>query len=411
MIVTSAAEAIPLAGPSDSVARPGASDVTTELVNGARFEACVPDWEQLLAKVLTQNVFMDPAMVAAASLSFAEAPLLALLAWRSCDGVRRLVGAFSFSVGRPYHSLLPIRVINAPAYPQSYLASPVLDADHAEEVWRAFLDRMASEPQLPKIVALESAAADDRTMQALVDVLAARKAPPLTLESFRRPMLRSVADVKTYLAQAMSASTRKKLRQHRRALEKQGTLRSLKATSPEEIAPLLEDFLALESAGWKGRAGTALLSRPADAAFARKAVTALAAKGQATIYALQLDGQPLSMQIVLRNGDTAFTWKTAYDERFRDYSPGMLLFEDYTADLLADRSIACVDSCAHDEASYMAAWTERRRVVNVWIDVRHGASLQFRLLGALQRGYRTLRALAKEYYGGLRARGRLRREA
>ena len=52
------------------------------------------------------------------------------------------------------------------------------------------------------------------------------------------------------------------------------------------------------------------------------------------------------MQIVLRAGPTAFTWKTAYDEALRDFSPGMLLLEDYTAAFLADPSIATVDSCS-----------------------------------------------------------------
>ena len=51
------------------------------------------------------------------------------------------------------------------------------------------------------------------------------------------------------------------------------------------------------------------------------------------------------MQLVVRAGTAAFTWKTAYDERFRDFSPGMLLLEDYTAALLADERIAFADSC------------------------------------------------------------------
>ena len=39
----------------------------------------------------------------------------------------------------------------------------------------------------------------------------------------------------------------------------------------------------------------------------------------------------------MRAGAVAFTWKTAYDEQFHDFSPGMLLLEDYTAAFLADQ--------------------------------------------------------------------------
>ena len=115
----------------------------------------------------------------------------------------------------------------------------------------------------------------------------------------------------------------------------------------------------------------------------------------AWLHALYLDGQPVSMQIVMRAGAVAFTWKTAYDEQFQDFSPGMLLLEDYTAAFLADQSIAYVDSCSHDDSGYMAAWTERQTMADIWIDVRRGGSLTFRVLGGLQKRYRDARGAAK----------------
>jgi hypothetical protein len=78
----------------------------------------------------------------------------------------------------------------------------------------------------------------------------------------------------------------------------------------------------------------------------------------------------------------------------------MLLLEDYTAALLADPRIAAVDSCAFDANSYMGAWMDRRRVVDVWIGV--GASSRFLLAIQLQRAFLRLRAAAKTLY--LRAR-------
>ena len=105
---------------------------------------------------------------------------------------------------------------------------------------------------------------------------------------------------------------------------------------------------------------------------------------------------------MLRSGAAAFTWKTAYDEQFRDFSPGMLLLEDYTAAFLADKSIAYVDSCSLDDAGYMSAWTERQSVADLWIDARRGGSLEFGALSRLQRSYRDLRTAAKHAYLTLR---------
>ena len=57
------------------------------------------------------------------------------------------------------------------------------------------------------------------------------------------------------------------------------------------------------------------------------------------------------MQLVLR---AAFTWKTASDEKFSEFSPGILLLEDYTATFLGDTSIDFVDSCG---PSGSPSWT------------------------------------------------------
>jgi hypothetical protein len=127
-------------------------------------------------------------------------------------------------------------------------------------------------------------------------------------------------------------------------------------------------------------------------------VTTLARTGDASIYALELDERPISMQVVLRAGSAAYTWKTAYDETLGDFSPGMLLFEDYSQALLADPTIAFVDSCAFDDSGYMAAWTGRELVIDLWIDPRRGGSAVFSTITGLQRAYLPLRETVKQLY-------------
>jgi Acetyltransferase (GNAT) domain len=106
----------------------------------------------------------------------------------------------------------------------------------------------------------------------------------------------------------------------------------------------------------------------------------------------------VSLQLVLRAGPAAFTWKTAYDEAQHDFSPGMLLLEDYTAAFLADPGIARVDSCAYDETSFMGAWRERQAVATVWLDARREGSSAFAVLTRLQRAYLRARGAAKAAY-------------
>jgi CelD/BcsL family acetyltransferase involved in cellulose biosynthesis len=379
--------------------------LTVEIADAARLAELRASWIDLLARADVPNALMDPAMVQAAAEVFPEEQGQALLAWKpGAGGKRELVGIWAFCVGRPRQSAFPMRVLVMPPGPHRYLATPVIDRNCLDETLDAMLDALADGPKLPKIAALDAMNSDGPTMEALTRVLAARDSPPCILEQFLRPKLASRLDGKSYLEKALSNSTRKKLRQHRRRIAEKGALTAAIVTEPEAVRRALEDFMQMEASGWKGRQGTALLCDPGDAAFMRKAIVKMATLGSASIHALYLDQRPVSMQIVMRAGSAAFTWKTAYDEQFQDFSPGMLLLEDYTAAFLADTSISHVDSCAHDDSGYMSAWTERQAVADVWIDVRRGGSLAFRILCRLQKRYRDLRAVMKAAYLGLHGR-------
>lgn len=377
---------------------PRATDVAVEVASGARLAEVQADWEALAARADTPNVFMNPLLVKLAGETDPQRRHVALLAWLSHDGERRLAGVWAFSIGRPSQSMLPLDVLAAPAMPHGYLATPVIDRAALEPTLEAMLTAIANDPSLPNVVTLDAMTAEGATMQALVRVLAVRGSAPCVLARASRPMLASELDGKRYLEQALSASSRKKLRQYRRRLGEKGALGYRILTAPTDVERALEEFLALEAAGWKGRQGSALASNPADSAFTRAMIAALAARGEAAIHELTLDGKPISMQIVLRAGTTAFTWKTAYDETQSDFSPGTLLLEDYTTSFLADPGIARVDSCAYDETSFMGTWRERQAIATVWFDARPGGSAIFGFLTRLQSTFLRARGAAKTIY-------------
>lgn len=395
-------EAAPVSNAAGVRRRPvlarGSQDIVVEIADGERLAEIQPFWIALLERSDEPNVFMDPALVRAAADVYPTIKSVALLAWRKGNGRSELVGVWAFAVGSARHSALPVRILTAPPFVHGYAATPVIDRSCLDETLDAFLDWIAADEHLPKIVALEAMATDGPTMKALTRVLAARGKAPRILDRARRPKLQSGLDGKSYLEKAISSSSRKKLRQHRRRLSERGELSSVIVREPQAVRDALEDFLQMEASGWKGRQGTALICNNADAAFARTAIAALAEQGRASIHALTLDQRPVSMQIVLRAGPAAFTWKIAYDETLHDFSPGMLLLEDYTAAFLNDPTIAFVNSCAHDDRSFMSVWTEREEIANLWIDARRGGSVSFELLWRLQKSYCGLRAMVKNAY-------------
>jgi CelD/BcsL family acetyltransferase involved in cellulose biosynthesis len=384
--------------PAAAVPRPAPMHVAVEIAGAARLAEVDAAWADLLTRADAPNVFMDPALVRIADETEPQARHRALLAWKGIDGKRQLVGVWAFAIGRARRSVLPVRVLSAPSHIHGHLSTPVIDRNYLDETLDAILDCIVADPQMPKIVALDTMGQDRPTYDALVRVLGKRNSAPCLFEQSQRPKLASTLDGKAYLEKSLSGSTRKKLRQHRRRLAEQGALTFVIASEPQAVRRALEEFLTLEAAGWKGRQGTALQSKAANAAFMLGAVGALAKQGRASVHSLYLDGKPVSMQIVARAGAAAFTWKTTYDETFRDFSPGMLLLEDYTAAFLADKSIAFVDSCSFDDTGFMSAWTERQPIADLWFDARRGGSVAFRALSHGQKTYRDLRHAAKRTY-------------
>ena len=390
--------ALPAANMPLDQSRAGEATVTVERADGARLAEIESDWRDLVARTCEPNVFMAPAMLRSAERHCASGGIVSLLAWQRGSDRNKLVGIWAFAVAAPAQSPLPCKVLCAPAVPHGYLGTPVLDEAFATETLGAILDFIAGDRSLPKIIALDPVAADGRAMNALGRVLRARGTAPYAVAVGERPVLQSDLEVKQYFERALSSASRKKLRQHRRRLEEKGALAVMRVDTPDSVVKAFDEFLALEAAGWKGRRGSALACAPADAQFAKDMVAALARRGEAAIYALSLAGKPISMQVVLRSGAIAYTWKTAYDETYADFSPGMLLLEEYTKAFLTDKTIARVDSCAYDTSSFMAAWSERQAIAQVWIDARRGGTLAFVTLSRLQRAYLRLRAAAKDLH-------------
>lgn len=369
--------------------------VFVEIVRGKPPAELDRHWHDLLERADEPNVFMHPRVIRAAG---SDRRIVTLIAWETSGRERRLSGLWAFSIGKPHLSLIPVTALCAPATDHAYLSAPVIDRDLLEIVLHAMLDAVAAAPDLPKFVALESMSGAGATYQALLRVLVRRDSRSCHLDAKPRPILMPAGNTASYMQAAFSSSSRKKLRRHRRRLGELGQLQTTFVQAASDVRPAFEAFLALEMKGWKGQRGTAILNNPNEAAFARNLVAALAQAGDAFIYALALDGRPVGMQVVLRAGATVYTWKTAYDEALSDFSPGMLLFEDYSKAFLADPSIVFADSCAFDDSGYMAAWTERKLMIDLWLDARRGGSALFAAVAGLQRSYLPFRDAAKQTY-------------
>jgi CelD/BcsL family acetyltransferase involved in cellulose biosynthesis len=124
----------------------------------------------------------------------------------------------------------------------------------------------------------------------------------------------------------LTARRRSDLRRARRRAEALGDVVSeIHIPDPAQVGPLMQEALAVEAAGWKAAAGTALVHDPVRRAFFERYATAIAAEGALRIAFLRIGGDTAAMQLAVVHADALWLLKIGYDERFARCSPGTLL--------------------------------------------------------------------------------------
>jgi CelD/BcsL family acetyltransferase involved in cellulose biosynthesis len=290
----------------------------------------------------------------------------ALGAWRDASSLIGLVPVIS--MWRAYKIPLPALVS---ADPYGTLCTPLLDRDMAEEAVTGILQkarRAGAHALIFRATSLDGAA-----MKAFTDVLHRSGTQLVVLQSHVRACLDTTGDADDVLREALGAKKLKELRRQRNRLAEHGPVHFDVARTPAEMATAVETFLTLEASGWKGRRGTALSQDDGDAAFVRRATSALAETGQCEIVTLRTGETPVAAAIVLRHQDRAFYFKLGVDERFAKFSPGVQLTLELTRYLCADPAISMVDStAAPDHPMINPIWRGRLAIGDVLIPLRRG---------------------------------------
>ena len=339
-------------------------------------------WDDLVRRA-SSNVFMNPAALLAACET-RVANIKMLLAWEQGAGAPRLAGLWAVRL-RKVAPFWPMLIEPLP-YEYAFLSNPVVDPAAVNEVMPAFLTAIEQNRSLPRVISLHSFDAECPSYAAMQRELNARGIKPLMLGQGVRPFVNKEFGVKR------SGSTRKKLRQDWNRLTAIGAVDVVNDKTAGGAKAGFETFLALEQASWKGAEGTALLSNPSAAAFTRRLLQNLADNGSASVALLRVDGEAIAAQVVMYCGTTAYTWKTAFSTNYAKYSPGALLVDKITDQLLSGPEIEAINSCAA-EASFMGQlWAGRRTMVDMLFDLGPGKSLGYRLEAGRQLGYRQLRS-------------------
>jgi CelD/BcsL family acetyltransferase involved in cellulose biosynthesis len=327
-------------------------------------------WRDLVSRA-APNVFLDPDILGAVEeTDFAETIALA------AHADDKLVGFWALELLKT--TPLGPTILSAPAYDYAFVSSPILDPGYADETMAAFFRAIANEPSLPQVMRLRYLDGEYESFRALSVASAAN--PHLTLSTRERAFATREQGVKK------SGSTRKKLRQMWKRLAGEGEVTLDNRRDMRTAIDTFEAFLTMEQRSWKGDHGTALLSREKDARFARQTFANLARAGNASVACLRVNDRAIAMQVLLYCGATAYAWKTAYDQAWERFSPGTLLIDRISEELLSG-DFDAIESCSPDSSFTSTLWEGRRKTVDMIIDLGTHASPTFALVATGVRAY------------------------
>jgi CelD/BcsL family acetyltransferase involved in cellulose biosynthesis len=320
------------------------------LTDWSRLEAFADQWRDLASAATEPNPFYEPWMLLPALRSFAARDRVeVILAFRGDV----LCGIFPIAYRRGRAELW--------RHPYCYLTTPLLRRGCERIAMRSWLDAMAGRAALIRV---EDMPAAGRARMHLVDELNDRGWPALFTQAYTRAVLRRADSPDEFLTRALAGKRRKEFRRQRNRLSELGALTTDALAPGADPAPWIDELLALESMGWKGRAGVASVS---DRAFLAEMAKGAAREGKLQMLALRLDGRPLALKLNLFAGEGAFAFKIAFDETYARFSPGVLLELDNVEHAHRLPSLRWMDSCAAPNRFMINhLWPDRREVQTVF---------------------------------------------
>lgn len=271
---------------------------------------------------------------------------------------------------QPRYYRWPLPNLGGWVHANCFLGVPLVATGAEEAFWSALLEWADDNAGRALFLHLAAMPLNGPMHAALGSVLARHRRPAgVVWREDRAALVSGDATPQSYLESALSGKKRKELRRQMARLGELGDARFERLHGADGLDQWIEDFLALERSGWKGAAGSALLSHSATAALFREAMREGAERRRIERLSLVLDGRPIAMLATFLTPPGAFSYKTAFDERFSRFSPGVLLQRE-NLQLLEWPDIQWADSCAAaDHPMIDHIWRERRPVGRISIGI------------------------------------------
>lgn len=343
-------------------ARLSASDFRSVLQSAADVDDGLIDaWIALAGQASEPNIFYEHWFLRPALNQFDHHPDLRLfLLWAGEPGRSLLLGLLPIGPASRF-GRWPVPHVQNWMHHNCFLGTPLVRKGFEPVFWEQLLTALDA-GDWPGFLHINGMTIGGPLDQALRAVCGNQKRRCDLVHSETRALLQSDLGSEAYFNATVRGKKRKELRRQAKRLEELGAITYGKYSGSEGLDQWIDEFLQLERCGWKGLGGSALDSVGQTREFFREALLGAALAGQLERYDIRLEGTPLAMLVNFHSGRHSFSFKTAFDEAFARFSPGVLLQLE-NLKMLDDPSIVWMDSCAaQDHPMIDSLWSDRRHI-------------------------------------------------
>lgn len=315
-------------------------------------------WSKLASLAIEPNPFAEPWYQAAAVQSLAPNSTRQIAA---CWEGETLLGLIPLMRSNTYAGL-PLAHLQNWVNHNAFLGSPLVAKGRERDFWHGLLSALDNGKDIAFFLHLTAMRLDGPVAVALEQICNTQRRRFAIFQREERALLEHGLSPEAYLEANMRGKKRKELRRLQSRLSELGDIRFERSFGDAGLADWIEEFLALERRGWKGANGSALDCAKETRELFRNALFGAAKEGKLELLALRLDGRAIAMLVNFITPPGAFSFKTAFDEDYARFSPGVLL-QIHNLALLEREDIAWCDSCAAQNHPMIdSIWSGRRSI-------------------------------------------------
>lgn len=321
-------------------------------------------WADLAQNTSTPNPFYAPTFFLPATKNVSHKVRWKIFVVQEQE-TKKLTGFFPFTVHKNSYFFNEFSLWKTPL---NFLTTPLIRAGHEEHVWKAVWSQVTQQGNKCDLLRFPMNQASGRIHQELQTLIRNELLVTFETEHYARAQLEQGMPYEQYIKHSIGGRHLRNYRRLLRNLKKEGEVEFRVSSQGDEAASWANWFIELEASGWKGAEGTALRNIQGQADFFHELVKLGFQDLSVQMVGLFFNDHPIAICCLLLSQQGAFTYKIAFDEDYKKYSPGVLLELEMTETFLDEQRLDWLDSCAvPNHPMINRLWGERRSIQDLTV--------------------------------------------